>query len=149
MGRTLVNPSANEVPVHLLNLSNLPKWIRQGTNVAICNSVDSILTEGAVIPRPTELPHHLRDLYSRSANGLASAEADQLYDLLFEFSDVFSEGSHDLGRTDFVQHQINTGVAAPIRQAPRRLPLARREEAASAVQEMYQQGVIEPSASPW
>ena len=149
VGRTLVNPSANEVPVHLLNLSNLPKRIRQGTNVAICNSVDSILTEGAVIPRPTELPHHLRDLYIRSANGLTSAEADQLYDLLFEFSDVFSEGSHDLGRTDFVQHQINTGVAAPIRQAPRRLPLARREEAASAVQEMYQQGVIEPSASPW
>ena len=111
--------------------------------------MDSILTEGAVILRPTELPHHLRDLYSRSANGLTSAEADQLYDLLFEFSDVFSEGSHDLGRTDFVQHQINTDVAAPIRQAPRRLPLARREEAASAVQEMYQQGVIEPSASPW
>ena len=118
VGRTLVNPSANEVPVHLLNLSNLPKRIRQGTNVAICNSVDSILTEGAVIPRPTELPHHLRDLYSQSANGLTSAEADQLYDLLFEFSYVFSEVSHDLGRTNLVQHQINTRVAAPIRQAP-------------------------------
>ena len=96
-----------------------------------------------------ELPHHKRDLYDRSVTDLTAEEARQLYDLLHEFSDVFSESSHDLGRTDMVKHLINTGGAAPIRQPPRRLPLAKREEAIGAVKEMYKQGVIEPSASPW
>ena len=96
-----------------------------------------------------ELPHHMRDLYDRSVTDLTAEEARQLYDLLHEFSDVFSENSHDLGRTDMVKHLINTGGAAPIRQPPRKLPLAKREEAIGAVKEMYKQGVIEPSASPW
>ena len=98
---------------------------------------------------PAELPHHLRDLYERSATDLTAKEAEQLLDLLLEFSDVFSEGSHDLGRTDMVKHQINTNGAAPIRQSPRRLPLAKREAATKAIDEMSKQGVIEPSASPW
>ena len=293
VGRTLVNLSAEEVPVHLLNLTDQPKRIKQGTNVAVCNSVESVLVEepehsceeqtcenhscvthpvrslsdiysqcqescepdeptsslclmagvemcskkttsldstvtagvdsekagvdcmcsketagvactncqsitseglkeissgvcsskklnvlGCVCPSiskksdsftvnscvdnnnfgmtstkqslsSAELPHHMRDLYERSATDLTAEEARQLYDLLYEFSDVFSESSHDLGRTDMVKHLINTGGAAPIRQPPRRLPLAKREEAIGAVNEMYKQGVIEPSASPW
>ncbi len=39
--------------------------------------------------------------------------------------------------------------AAPIRQRPRRLPLAKREEAETTVREMRELNVIEPSASPW
>ena len=37
----------------------------------------------------------------------------------------------------------------PIRQPPRRLPLAKRNETDQAVTEMLQQGIIEPSSSPW
>ena len=48
-----------------------------------------------------------------------------------------------------MKHLINTGGAAPIRQPPRRLPLAKREEVIGAVKEMYKQEVIEPTASPW
>ena len=54
-----------------------------------------------------------------------------------------------MGSTDLVKHHINNGDEAPIRQAPRRLPLAKKEETARAVGEMRKQGVIEPSASPW
>lgn len=56
VGRTLVNLKADEIPVHLLNLSHLPKHIKQGTNVAVCNSIDSVLGKGAGMLRPTELP---------------------------------------------------------------------------------------------
>ena len=99
--------------------------------------------------RPTKLPHHLRELYERSVTGLTTREAEQLSDLLLDFSDVFSEGSHDLGRTDLVKHNINTEGAAPIRQPARRLPLAKRDETIKAIDGMSKQGVIEPSASPW
>ena len=42
-----------------------------------------------------------------------------LEDLVQEFSDVFSTGKQDLGRTDWVYHSIYTGNQAPIKQASR------------------------------
>ena len=96
-----------------------------------------------------ELPQNPRSLYGRSVAHLNTQQATEVYQLLSEFSDTFSEGAHDLGRTDLVKHQINTGGAAPIRQPPRRLPFAKRDEANKAVGEMHKQGIIEPSKSPW
>ena len=41
----------------------------------------------------------------------------QMYDLLCEYySDLFSQGVHDLGRTDLIKHRIDTGDAPPRRQ---------------------------------
>jgi len=73
----------------------------------------------------------------------------QLHNLLLEFQDIFSRGPHDLGRTGVTKYKINTGNAPPVRQHPRRLPFAQREEAFKAVEEMHAQGIIEPSTSPW
>ena len=44
--------------------------------------------------------------------------------MLTEYQDVFSKGTEDMGCTDLVKHQIDTGEARPIRQPPRRLPIA-------------------------
>eukprot|EP00794_Sanderia_malayensis_P004029 gene4029-biopygen2505 len=44
------------------------------------------------------------------------------------------------GHTDVIEHQIDTGVAHPIRQYPRRLPYAFREETRKQVQDMLDQG---------
>ena len=62
---------------------------------------------------------------------------------------MFSQGPGDLGHTDLVRHKVNTGNAAPIRQPPRRLPSLKTDEAHKAVTEMLEQGLIEPSTSPW
>ena len=68
--------------------------------------------------------------------------------LLAKFSDVFSAGPHDLGCNDLVKHHIDTGSSKPVRQPPKRLPWAKREDAEKCIQEM-QERVIEPSSSPW
>ena len=65
---------------------------------------------------------------------------------MLEFSDVFDE---TLGHIDVIQHNIDTGSALPIRQYPRRLPYAYREETKQQVTDMLQRGVIQPSYSPW
>ena len=44
---------------------------------------------------------------------------------------------------------IDTGDAMPIRQAPRRTPFAVRCEVARHLQQMQENGVIQPSSSPW
>jgi len=81
--------------------------------------------------------------------GLSPLEMSQLRNLLSKFSDVISSGNSDLGRTQLVRHQINTGAANPIRQARRRLPFHQRQRVQKMLDEMLEQSVIEPSSSPW
>ena len=69
--------------------------------------------------------------------------------LLSNYSDVFSQGDHDIGRTDIIKHSIHTTSAAPIRQRPRRPPMGQRGELEKQVDDMLTRGIIEPSSSPW
>lgn len=95
------------------------------------------------------IPLHIKVLYNRNAEWLEKREHVDFYNLLCEYKDVFSAGPHDLGHTDLVQHHINTGPTAPMRQQSRRLPLTRMEEADKAIQEILEQNIIETFASPW
>lgn len=54
-----------------------------------------------------------------------------------------------MGRTSRVKHKIDTGASRPIRQSARRLPISKMKEAAKAIDDMKEQGIIEPSSSPW
>ena len=63
-----------------------------------------------------------------------------------QFTDVFEER---LGHTNVVQHTIDTGNNAPIRQYPRRLPYVYRAETRTQVQDMLNQGVIHLTCRPW
>ncbi len=153
VGRTLVDLSRPTVPVRIMNLTRRKHRVRKGVEIAHCEPVHSVMQpEDPAVAQGTvseEVPAHLVDLFRRSTDGLALEQQRSVCQLLSEFSDVFSKGPQDLGHTDLVQHHIHTGDATPIRQAPRRLPLAKREEAEQAIQDMEMRGVIEHSASPW
>ncbi len=47
-----------------------------------------------------------------------------------------------------MKHFINTGDTRPIRQAPRSVPLAKRDVVSQTMREMSESGVIKPSKSP-
>ena len=151
---TLVELPQEEVLVRVINPTETPKKIKRGYQIAIRDPVESVL-HPAVTRNEVEgttddqTPDHLTDLYERSTANLNESQKIMTKELLIEFQDVFSKGPHDLGRTNVVQHTINTGDASPSRQHPRRLPFSKREEALEAIQDMHQQGIIEPSASPW
>ena len=133
----------------MVNLSGEPRKVCSGTEVASCEHVESVLHQQFVfVPESQEtggrLPYLLKDIYTQS-----DGQQCQLLERRCEFQDIFSRGPQDLGRTGLAKHVIDTGATAPVRQPPRRLPLAQREEARKAVEEMHQQGIIEPSNSPW
>jgi hypothetical protein len=48
---------------------------------------------------------------------------------LTEYGDIFAMKSDDCGPTDRMYHFIDTAEPRPIRQLPRRLPLAKQAEA--------------------
>ena len=132
VARTLVNLDGKQIPLRVMNLSTLPQKINKGAELAHCETLpanctmetdatDDLRVVGAVqnLGGETKLPHHLTDLYNRSTKNLTRSESSEVFKLLCEFADIFSTDHSDLGCTDLVQHHINTGNAAPIRQLPR------------------------------
>ena len=84
-----------------------------------------------------------------AADKLTQTEQQQLYAVLLDYADVFAVDADDLGKTDKLQQTINTGSALPMRQPPRRIPAAQREEVRKLLSEMERKGIIQPSKSPW
>ena len=133
-GRTPVDLEKSTLPLRILNLTSEEKRIKKGAPIAMCEPVQSVqLLKRSSTPQQsaTKLPEHLRDLYRASIDGLTPVQQRQVYNLLSEFSDVFSQGPHDLGRTDLVQHRIDTRGTPPIKQPP---PSATLSQAARCLQ---------------
>ena len=89
-------------------------------------------------------------MYAESAQNLNSDQKAVFKQLLIDFQDTFSRSSHDLGRTHLVEYEINLQPGTkPIKQAPYRLPLAKRQEVENEIKLMAEKDLIEESFSPW
>ena len=91
----------------------------------------------------------MSDQFDLDTMDLSRQQRAELGSPLDEYSDIFSAGPDDLGRTGIVKHQIDTGSQPPIKQAPRRVPMHQQETVRQHVEEMLQHGVVRPSISPW
>ena len=101
-------------------------------------------------PDVGEIPSHLTETLNRAYSVCESNEhRDKVKHLLYRFSDAFSKDEYDLGLTHITEHVIETGNAAPIKQPPRRVPMAFAGEDEAAIVKLLQQGSIRPSTSPW
>ena len=112
-----------------------------------CPSSEAI--KRSFIDTEAQVPDHLTDLYTRASTDLNPQEKMQLASLLNRFGDSFSCGEWDLGLTNLAEHAIETGNAAPIKQHPRRVPLAHAEAEKQAIEDLKAKGVIRESTSPW
>jgi len=95
-----------------------------------------------------ELPDHINDLFLQTVEGLDLPHdtVEGLKTLLYDHRETFASSSSDLGFCPLVEHDIDT---RPIKQSPRRPPLAAREAEDEILDEMLATGVIEPSTSSW
>ena len=67
-------------------------------------------------------------MIENSCTDLSKEQADQLYQLLLLYSDVFAGSDGKVSHSNKIQHKIDTGTAPAIKQATRRLPFAKRQE---------------------
>ena len=107
-----------------------------------------MMNEASTESIAVERKRQLNKLFSQGCS-LQGKNEKQLLSLLEEYHDVFSLEETERGETDWVEMNIDTGDATPIRQAPRRTPFAVRCEVARHLQQMQENGVIQPSSSPW
>lgn len=151
VARCVISTNVDDISLRVVNCSEEPVMLRKDETIAWCSSVQKIygtqISESSV--SEGELCPALQDLIERSSEHLTEDGKKQLTKLIREFSDVFAHSSDDYGQTSLVEHEIDTGLAAPVKQAPRRIPLAKQEIAAEEIKKMLKAGVIEPSTSPW
>ena len=65
------------------------------------------------------------------------------------FPEVFSKNSEDIGRTNLITMDIDTGEHPPICQKPYTLALKHYEWVQKEVEQLEQMGIITRSVSPW
>ena len=148
---TLVgNASWTVVPVSNPGLETvyLKKNVVLGTvhsSEAVVSAVQSV---GRTTPVRMELSSGLEKMISET--DIKSPEQKMmLRELVERYQDAWQVEGEPLGRTDKVQHSINTGDAQPFKMPYRRLPLAKKRVVEEQVKTMLDQGVIIPSSSPW
>ena len=153
----IIQPRSPTIPVRLVNVSSEPITIYAQKRIAYAEEVgDVICSVGASQPKQTtastiseQKQQILWELVEGTDAELDPDQKEIFYQLLVSYADVVAESSTDLGQTDWLQHTIDTGDAPPIRQSVRRLPPQRRSEVQQLLQSMLQNGVVEPSRSPW
>jgi len=154
---TVCQAEGRNVPVRLMNTSNLDIQLHAGQKVGLFCPLVETYTDCKMSAAPRLDSMNISCSTSDNAALASLLEAhinpslnDQdryaLLQTLLQYADVFEDS---LGHTDVIQHRIDTGSSSPIRQYPRRLPYAFRSETKAQVEGMLEQGVIQPSSSPW
>ena len=82
-------------------------------------------------------------------DSLDAEQEQQVGQLLRNYQDIFSSGTYDMGRTNLVDHEINTGSHPPIRQGLRRHPIEHLDVIDEEVRELVRHDLIEPAACLW
>ncbi|CAC5404746.1 unnamed protein product [Mytilus coruscus] len=159
IAKAVVDPSCGQIPIRMANITDFEQIIQPDTHVAICEAVEvnfnsahadiNKLMNETSFDESKDIPSDLTDLRERSSELLGEDQISQLDKLLIKYDTTFSKNKSDLGRASVIKHTISTGNAKPIKQAPRRLPLSKREEINDEIQRLLDCGVIEPSKSPW
>ena len=80
---------------------------------------------------------------------LGPVQRQKLVGLLQEQHAAFSLEKEERGETNLIEMEISTGEAEPKRQPARRMLHIVRQEVARQLREMQNNGVIQPSSSPW
>ena len=120
---------STNVPIRVFNPGALPVTLKRG---AVAGILQPATVLGKLEPQPplpyrpldlltlsASLPSHLQALYNESSASLPKGDHERVAHLLRSYSDVFSTGPTDLGRTGLVQHDILTTPGPPVKQQPR------------------------------
>lgn len=153
IARALCRVEKGMLPLRVLNVTEGELTLRKGMTVGALH-VDVVVGEHPVTTEcvtegPQWTPDALLTQFGLECRGFTTTQLQAVRELLCDHFSVFSRDDSDLGRTHLTRHQIDTGQARPIKMAPRRVPLHLQQEVAEHVKQMQENGIIQPSCSPW
>jgi len=156
----------SDLPIRVMNVSSRPVELKSGSVVAnlqpleVVNEVEGDTRRKTTLSDQTsatadndkgqqKIPEFVEYLMRGVDDSLPESASLALSDILKDHADVFSQSEYDLGRTNIISHHIDTTDARPVRQPLRRYPPAHLEAISTHVDNMLNQGIIEPASSPW
>ena len=143
--------SNNSLLMSVINTTGREYTFRRGRVVGIAEGVD-VVGEVAFVstedpPKP-ECPES-EVLHVSNTSDLTERQQAEFQDLLNKHNTLFAKTDRELGRTDLVEMEIDTGDHPPIHQRPYRSPLSQRTVIEQHVNDMLSADVIKSSSSPW
>jgi len=149
VARTLISSNAPTVAVRVCNVSRRPIRLHKGQSVSVLQNVKvTAVTPAADVDHPTAAEQR-HSIVNNVDPSVPRKTKQELLGLVEQYHDIFSYSEYDLGHTDLVQHEINTGDHRPVKQPLRPQPRARLSVIDHLIDDMQSQGVIEPCQSEW
>jgi len=96
--------------------------------------------------KSSQLPDHLERLIGEEWH---EDEKQLIRSVLWEYEDCFVGGDYALGKTSLVKHAIHLSDERPIKDKVRQPGFNKRQRMQAVVEGLLEQGLIEPSSSPW
>ena len=152
--RALVDQNKSKVQISTMN------YLNRNITITKDNVVGTIQIVEEVVPvdsnefdtnkmEETKLPEHLQCILDKVSPKVDTEQKLKIKHLLIEYQDIFMGPDGKLGHIYLLQHVIDTGNAKPVKQPPRRVPIAQREIIEKELGKMLTQNIIQPSDSPW
>ena len=149
VARTVLPDRADNVPVRILNTTNLPVKMSRGRPVSDLEKLSPLVPHHSAMKQSCERDELIEGMVAEVDPSVPRHIQEQLREILYHYTGVFSKNEWDLGWTELIHHEIDTGDHRPIRQAMRRYPVNHPQAIDKHLDDMMQQGVIEPACSPW
>ena len=165
VGKVLINPTLNCIPIRVMNMSSESQTLYQDMNVAQCEPVmntcelgcsednqevetgdENAETEDSV---SREVPQYLNVVFEGWDQRLTDNQQGVAKDLVLDFQDTYVKSRDELSTTHVDSHRMKMSGTGGVKQPLRRIPLSKRSDFKKELDRMLELGVIEPSTSSW
>ena len=115
-----------------VNLGDQTVKINQNSVLGKLEDIEAVYAEDSnaflEVPQTEKLPDHLMTILENTSSKLTETQKQNLAATLLKYEDTFIEPDGELGQTDVVEHEIETGDHKPIKIPPRRIPIFKRQQ---------------------
>ena len=142
----------NEAPSYIRNiqLDKVQAPVIPSDFQPVQESTDSPMRINEKLDEEFSVPQHLEELFHNSCKNIKDKHDKEVLARIFQdHENAFAKNKTDLGNCSIIQHKIDTGQAAPIRQPMRRTPKGFELEEEQYLQDQLEAGVVVPSNSAW
>ncbi|MEL7522864.1 MAG: hypothetical protein AAGJ80_14825, partial [Cyanobacteria bacterium J06553_1] len=149
LSRCLVDLSSDFVTLEVLCFSPVKVRLKPDLVVGTLCGVEESIVDPDTTERVKDAS--IAELFSLDLMPLSPDEREQVETMLVRNADVISTGKDDVGLIENGSHtiQLIDPSHAPIKIPPRRLQGKAKEDVKSEVERLRNEGIIEPSDSPW
>ena len=124
-----------------INRSSVDKYQRQESTD--WNDINEVIESDFLISPGDIYPNRKQDA------SIAEDTKRKFEDICDHYTDAFSKNNKDIGRTQLIEMEIDTGSSVPLAQSPYTLPLKHYDWVRNEIETLEKAGVIERSLSPW